>query len=343
VEHDTTADTTYFEGILHAQVSRRTLFKAAGAAGVGVWLAQAGLLREAAAASETIQDILNITITVEHFGVTFLGYGIDNIKQGKFSKPVPPAVLAVLEAARAQEQFHLDFFKQAGGVPLTTTFTLPDPALVTDYDKFFTALVQEETRETALEIAAMNAFTAMQRPDLVKIAFQYAAEESEHRLLANYALGTRPANDHGFAPALYANPSDIVTDLKKVGIIGGTGPAIVYPGPGTIDPTNVIERIPGGPMVACAAPAPSASPSPSASPRPSASPSPVPTATPMPSTPTPTPMPMPGLPNTGGGGGSGGQGTIATLGALGLGAAAAGALALRRNRQSAAMGSNEER
>ncbi len=296
--HDTPA-TDIFRRFLSTQLSRRTLFKAAGAAGAGLMLAEAGLLREAAAADDTIQAILDITITVEHFGVTFLGTGIANIKAGKFSKPVPAPVLAVLEAARGQEQFHLDFFKQAGGTPLTTTFTLPDPALATDYDKFFKAVVDEEERETALGIAAMTAFTAMRRPDLVKVMFQYAAEESEHRLLANYALGTRPANNKGFAPALYANASDIVADLKKVGIIGGSGPAITYPGPGQIDPTNVIERVPGGVAIDCT---------------------------------TAAPAPMPGLPNTGGGGGSNGAGSIATLGALGLGVAAMGALARRRTR-----------
>ena len=326
------SDASIFERFLRAQVSRRTLFKAAGAAGAAMWLTQANSLREAAAAAETIQEILDITITVEHFGVTFLGVGIDNIKKGNFSKPVPANVLAVLEAARAQEQFHLDFFKQAGGNPLTTTFTLPDPALVTDYDKFFTALVQEETRETALEIAAMNTFTALQRPDLVKIAFQYAAEESEHRLLANYALGTRPANDHGFAPALYANAADIVADLKKVGIIGGTGPAVTYPGPGQIDPTNVIERVPGGVVVNCAAaPAPSAAPSATPVPTPSAS-----------SAPSPGPSTMPGLPNTGAGGGHDQSGAGA-LGLLGLGAVVAGAIALRQRRAPrAAPGSDEQ-
>lgn len=229
------SETRAYERFLQSQLSRRTLFKAAGAAGIGVFMAQAGLLREAAAAADTVQDILNATVTVEQFGVTFLGLGIQNIRAGNFSKPVPPVVLAVLEAARAQEQFHLDFFLQAGGQPLTSTYTLPDPALITDYDKFFAALVQEETRETASHIAAMTTFTALQRPDLAKVAFQYAAEEAEHRLLANYALGTRPANDRGFAQALYANATDIIADLRAVGIIGGTGPAATYPGPGQID------------------------------------------------------------------------------------------------------------
>lgn len=301
MEQQNTAEMQIFERFVQTHVSRRTLFKTAGAAGAGLMLAQAGLLREVAAADDTIQQILDITVTVEHFGVTFLGTGIDNIKQGKFSKPVPAPVLAVLEAARAQEQFHIEFFRQAGGKPLTTTFTLPDPALATDYDKFFKAIVDEETRETALGIAAMNVFTAMRRPDLVKVMFQYAAEESEHRLLANYALGTRPANDKGFAPALYANASDIVAELRRLGIIGGSGPAITYPGPGQIDPTNVIERVPGGVVINCTAA---------------------------------TPAPMPGLPNTGAGGGT--QSRSGALGLLGLGAAAAGALALRQRRATSA-------
>jgi len=302
VERHDTPETDIFQRFLSMQLSRRTLFKAAGAAGAGLMLAEAGLLRAAAAADDTIQAILDITVTVEHFGVTFLGTAIDNIKQGKFSKPVPAPVLAVLEAARGQEQFHIDFFKQAGGTPLTTTFTLPDPALVTDYDKFFKAIVDEEARETALGIAAMQVFTAMRRPDLVKVMFQYAAEESEHRLLANYALGARAANNKGFAPALYVNASDIVADLRKVGIIGGSGPAITYPGPGQIDPTNVIERVPGGVVIDCTAS---------------------------------TPAPMPGLPNTGGGGGTNGSGTVATLGVLGLGVATVGALVARRGRAAA--------
>jgi len=281
-------------------------------------------------ACESLQDIINIAnvaVTANAPAVTALGGALDNAAKGLLALNAEQQ--QTLRASRAAEKAHYDFLIGAGAKPLTTTFTLPDPALVTDYDKFFTAVVQEETRETALGIAAMNAFTVLQRPDLVKVMFQYAAEESEHRLLANYALGTRPANDHGFAPALYANAANIVADLKKVGIIGGSGPAATYPVPGQIDPTNVIERTPGGPVVACAAPAPSASPTR------------VPTMTPMPS--TPTPMPMPGLPNTGSGGAAQSDNSTGLLGLLGLGAAAAGALALRRNRQPAASVSDEER
>ena len=168
MEHDTTADTTYFEGILRAQVSRRTLFKAAGAAGVGVWLAQAGLLRDAAAASDTVQDILNITITVEHFGVTFLGYGIDNIKQGKFSKPVPPAVLAVLEAARVclagDARAWADFAAWLVGQPA--------PALQRVFDTFVACARSGQARRPAGRLAGMHELRRCARAHLSAGAWQ---------------------------------------------------------------------------------------------------------------------------------------------------------------------------
>jgi hypothetical protein len=75
-------------------------------------------------------------------------------------------------------------------------------------------LQAEETREIAAHIAAMVTFTALKRPDLVKASFQYAAEEAEHRLFANYAKGARPANNYGFALALYTNTTDIIAYLR---------------------------------------------------------------------------------------------------------------------------------
>ena len=233
----------------------------------------------------------------------------------------------------------------AGAKPSTLTFTIPDPKIVTDVPTFLKTLVTPEEAFSAAYIVAAQEFAILGQAKYAQVALQIGGVEAEHRAgVRFYAIQagalTGTPNDVAFEKALFASVGEAAA-LQKLGFIGGTGTQITYPGPGAIDATGVIERTPGGPVVACAAPAPSASPSPSATPKPSASPSPVPTATPMPS--TPTPMPMPGLPNTGGGGGSNGQGTIATLGALGLGAAAAGALALRRNRQSAATGSNDER
>lgn len=247
------------ETAMGAQFPRRTLFKGAAVAGVGLALNGAGLLHlpgatpDEVAAADSLQDILDATVTVEMFGITFLGLGIDSNAKGNFNPPIPAPVIAILQAARGQEQAHLDFFRGLGGKPLTQTFNVPDPALLTNPVMFFDALQVEETRETAAHIAAMTVFTALRRPDLVKVSFQYAAEESEHRLLANYAKGARPANNYAFAPMLYQNTTDIIADLRRVGIIGGSGPAATFPGPGTISFTNVTERTPGGAVVACSA------------------------------------------------------------------------------------------
>ncbi|MDQ3411120.1 MAG: ferritin-like domain-containing protein, partial [Chloroflexota bacterium] len=150
-----------------------------------------------------------------------------------------------------QEAFHLDAFEQAGGQPLVDTFTVP-PEFLTDFNAFFTAIVDQELAETAAQIAAMRVFTDMGRPDLAKVSFQYAAEESEHRVLANYTRGVRPANDLAFIPVLFETVDEFLASLEERGIIGGTGTEIVYPGPGEIDATNVIERVPGGAVVDCA-------------------------------------------------------------------------------------------
>ena len=284
--------------VTSARFSRRTLLKGAGAAGAGLALAHAGLLQDAAAQQESLQDILDITVTTEMFGVTFLGAALESNRQGNFNPAFPDPVVAILEAARAQEQFHLEFFESLGGEPLTSTFNVPDPALLTNTTFFFETLQAQETREVAAQIAAFRTFVALGRPDLVKVSFQYAAEEAEHRLLANYAAGTRPASNLGFAPALYTSVGEFLADLRQIGIIGGSGPAATYPGPGTIDPTNVTNRTPDGAVVSCA-PA------------------------------------MPGLPNTGGGGGRGPQETLGLLGLAGLGAAAAAVLSRRLAAQSA--------
>ncbi len=116
---------------------------------------------------------------------------------------------------------------------------------------FFNALQEQEAREVAAQIAAFPTFTELERPDLVKVSFQYAAEEAEHRVLANYAAGARPANDLAFAPALFERTAEIITAMEEVGLIGGSGPEATYPGPGEIDFTNVTNTEPDGPEVSC--------------------------------------------------------------------------------------------
>ncbi len=229
-----------------ALLSRGAVLKGAAVGAAGVTLAQAGLFRALAAESESVQRILDITATIERFGVTFLGAGIESAQQKNFNKPIPAPVLAIVKAAQAQEHFHLAFFERAGGRPFVETFTIP-PAALTDYDTFFNAIVVQEGAEVATQIAAIGVYARLKRPDLVKISFQYAAEEAEHRVLANAALGTQPANDRAFAPMLFGTVGEMLVSMRRRGLIGGSGKAVAYPGPTPIDATNVTYRTPSGP------------------------------------------------------------------------------------------------
>jgi len=249
-----------FEKATSAQMLRRTFLQSCGAVGAGLMLSQIGLLRpeevEAAtnlwaeAETERVQDILDILATNEAFGVTLVGTVLDSAKNGSYSPAIPDKVLKTLRGVRAQEQFHLDFLKGAGARLRTNIFYLADPNLLTDPHTLFTDLVELEDAAIAAVMASFKTFTRERRFDLVKQNFQFAAEESEHRLLANNALGIRPANNQAFAPALFPTVTQFYAALKHKGIIGGSGKKIVYPGPGAIDPTNVIYRTPGGPAVA---------------------------------------------------------------------------------------------
>lgn len=244
-------------------LSRRSLLTKSGAGGVALMLAQTGLLRpdEASAASELhygaeaerVQDVLDIFATNEAFGVTLVGTVLDSAKQGSYSPALPDKVLKSLAGVRAEEQFHLDFLKRAGGRLRTNTFFLTDPHMLEDPHTLFSDLVELEDAAIASVMASFRTFTRARRIDLVKKNFQFAAEESEHRLLANRNLGARPANDQAFAPALYATVAEFYDALREKGIIGGnSGKKITYPGPGPIDASGVRYRTPAGPSVKCA-------------------------------------------------------------------------------------------
>lgn len=251
---------TVVEDITTKRISRRTLFKGAGAIGLAVIVAPeidyatAGKLRQAAAASESISDIVNVAATAEALAVTLLGGAIDSAMKGNYDKTLPDAVVAIFQAARSEEQYHLNYLESAGAKPLTQTFTIPDPKLLTSTQTLLTTVVSLETAFVAAYMAAAREFSAMNHTDLAKVAYQVGCVEAEHRVLANYALGTRPANDVAFEKAMFNTVGDAASTLKQLGFIGGSGTKVNFSGPGSVDNSNVIETSPGGPSVNCTVP-----------------------------------------------------------------------------------------
>ena len=233
--------------------------KESGAIGAALLLAQKsdGLFASAAIAAEAkkekLQDVLDIICTQEAFGVTLIGTVLDSAMNGTFSPALPEKVIKSLTNVRAQEQFHLDYFQAAGGQLRTDTFYLADPKLLTDPKALFKDLVELEDAAIAASMAAMPTFMREKRIDIVKANFQFAAEEAEHRLLANRNLGTRPANDVAFSPALFTTIDEFYALLKKKGIVDGNlgGKKIIYPGAGKVDGSKVINTKADGPEVSC--------------------------------------------------------------------------------------------
>ena len=199
-------------------------------------------LRQDAAGCESVQEIINIAATAEAFAVTLLGEALASVERGELL--LNPEVAQSLTAARAAEQAHLDVLLEAGAEPLTETFTVPDPALLTDPALFLETLVVLEEAFVAAYLAAAQEFAALGEAELAQLALQIGAVEAEHRVgVRFYAIqrGTLSGvpNDVAFEKALFASVGEAAAALEELGFIGGDGAEITYPGPGEIDSTGV--------------------------------------------------------------------------------------------------------
>ena len=191
---------------------------------------------------ESVQDIINIAVTAEAFAVTALGGALENAAAGRLALPAEAVV--ELRAARAAEQAHFEVLTAAGARPLTTTFTIPNPRIVTDTATFLGTLVVLEEAFIAAYIAAAQQFAILGEARLAQIALQIGAVEAEHRagvrffaIQAGVLTGT--PNDVAFEKALFTSVGEAAAALQQLGFIGGSGTQITFPGPGTIDPTGV--------------------------------------------------------------------------------------------------------
>lgn len=204
-------------------------------------------IRRQAAACESVQEIVNIAVTAEAFAVTALGGAIENAVAGDLD--LTDEAIQALVAARAAEQAHYEFLVDSGAEPLTTTFTIPDPAIVTDTATFYPTLIALEEAFIAAYIAAAQVFAIRREPRLAQIALQIGAVEAEHRVGVRFfaidaGILTGVPNDVAFEQALFTSVGEAAATLEQLGFIGGTGTEITYPGPGEIDTTGVSELLP---------------------------------------------------------------------------------------------------
>ena len=180
--------------------------------------------------TEAIADILNVLVTASYLRATFV---TSNIAAGRVV-PIPnePAgsqlALRIAQADAAIEQYHIDFWSAFGAVPATTTFTRSpaDPV----------ALEARQNVQVALYMAAVREFAELGQPTLAKWAFQIGAVEAEDRaifrilqVLGGNAAGN-PPNNRAFETDLLLYVRDALSLFKSLGLIGGVGQPLSYPG-----------------------------------------------------------------------------------------------------------------
>ncbi len=204
-------------------------------------------MQQVAATCESVQDIINIAATAEAFAVTALGGALENAAMGKLA--LNAEHVQALTAARAEEQAHFQFLTAAGAKPLTTTFTVPDPKIVTDVPTFLKTLIMLEEAFIAAYLAAAQEFAILGEARLAQVALQIGAVEAEHRagvrffaIQAGVLSGT--PNDVAFQRALFTRVGEAAALLQQLGFIGGGGTKITYPGPGAIDTSGVKQLQP---------------------------------------------------------------------------------------------------
>ncbi len=215
--------------------------------GLGVTSFDRPALEQAATAPrESIQEIINIAATAEAFAVTVLGGALANAANGTLA--LNAEQVQAIKASRAEEQAHYAYLIGTGATPLTT-FTIPDPKIVTDVATFLNTLITLEEIFIAAYIAAAQEFAILGKPELAQVVMAIASVEAEHRVLAR-AFAVEGGvimglpNNIAFQQAFYASVGEAAAALQQLGFIGGSGPQITYPGPGAIDNTAVKQLTP---------------------------------------------------------------------------------------------------
>ncbi|HEX3722285.1 MAG TPA: ferritin-like domain-containing protein [Nitrolancea sp.] len=193
---------------------------------------------------ESLPDIINIAATAEALAIAALGGALQSVTAGNLA--LNAEQVQFVTAARAEEQAHLDYLTAAGAKPLTTTFTLPDPKILSDVPTFLNTVIGLEEAFIAAYLAATQEFAILGRTDLVQIAVRAGCVEAEHRAHARFfaivaGVLTGVPNNVAFEKAMFTSIGAAATALTQLGWIGGTGPQFSYPSAPAIDYTGVTE------------------------------------------------------------------------------------------------------
>jgi hypothetical protein len=168
--------------------------------------------------TELILDILNAVITTRYLVADAV---YDGIIHGGLSGPA----LTSQQIGLARFQYEIDFLASVSATPLTTTATLGpiDPALLPKV-RLATAVIF-----MSMFITATREFAELGQPTLAKWMVQLAAREAESVQGARSAAGN-PSLPNAFETDLFLYTRDGLDALKGLGLMGGSGVPVPYPG-----------------------------------------------------------------------------------------------------------------
>jgi len=164
----------------------------------------------------SVQDIINMLLTVEHLAMTFYYTGLTSphvmhsrALSGPSADPNNPGLppggnpsnVHYVQAALDAEVKHADALVAAGARTPYTHFYFPSRTFArlgasTNSDSFLGVMETIEALCEGLYIAAVGELVRWKRSDLASVAAQIMGVESEHRTLGRVISGARPPNDH---------------------------------------------------------------------------------------------------------------------------------------------------
>lgn len=186
-------------------------------------------------ANGDLQDILDLLLTQEFLGVTFIGAAIE-----RAPRTPSEAFLPVLRSAVTAEFVHGEAVKKAGGKPLTTSFWFPDAAFGNGGAGLFATIESVEEIEISLYLAGVSAYARAAKDVGARMCGEALGVEAEHRALARFAqdkLGKDVGvpNDRGFQNFGWPTAAKARAALEALGVgFGKTGaqPGRMYEYPG---------------------------------------------------------------------------------------------------------------
>jgi|SRR5579872_1254039 len=219
-----TATTGLLSSFSHS-LSRRWLLRGAVAGAAGIALSSASALDALAVHAEslsgggTMKEFYSILATGEALFVTFYSHGIANASR----LGIEEDDLNALKAIVTEEQLHFNFAVSQGGVPATTTFSMPHGHETFEDRGVFlqTQQLSEELTSGAL-LAWIKDTAAMGLPRIAELGGQLMQVEGGHRVVGRAIMEAEPYPNWGFAPVVLKHFTDVPAAVKAAGFLSPT-------------------------------------------------------------------------------------------------------------------------